>query len=179
MGTLKKHIGALAIEGSMLYSNRDTSSELSVPTFKSTAGLSSPLINYNVYTNNSIKYCRTRTAFRGLIPVATADALADYSFTDYEITAVGSVTYSTNRTVTNDTVNNIYNVHLVYNISVQNTGSDAITVNCIRFQGEIAGKYNNIYAEGTVLFYSYYLDSPLTIAAGDTESVSVDFSVSN
>lgn len=179
MGTFKKHIGALAIDSSMLWTDRDASSTMDVPRFKSVAGKTSNKVNYNVTTANSQKYCRTMTSFRGLVPVATADAMADYSFTDYEITAVGSVTYTTNRTVTSDTVNNIYNTHLVYSINIQNTGSDDIVVKCIRFKNSVAGYFNSSWENGEVLFYSYYLESPLTIAAGDTESVSIDFYVSN
>ena len=160
MGTLKIHNGALAIQ-SMGLINDTSANPRTTCNFKLLGGDSCNTL----YGSEMKNYC-----FTGLNARATADLLKNYSIEDYSVVTIGT------KTVLNDTANHIYGYSDVFTVTVSNTGSESITVGCIRFYKNVKVHYS---LSGDVLVYSYYLDKPLTIEPGDTQSVSVTLKISN
>lgn len=162
----------------MLYINPVSNGSMSTPPYKDLNGTQYTSVSYGTNTYYESGYSSRYLSFRGLIPVATADELSNYSFEDYEITEVGTTSYTTQRIATNDVEHHKYRTSLIYNISITNNTETDITVNCIRFKAKINATSQNSN-QADYLFYSYYLDSPMTIISNDTQSVSITFMVSN
>ena len=165
MGTLKIHRGYLAIQ-SMGQVNSTSANPLNVAPYKTLDGATQTTLYGGVIGN----YCLS-----GLVPVATADDETNYSIEDYAITAVGTTAYSATNVVINDTTNHKYGYLRTYSITVSNTGSEAITVKCIRFKKSVKVHYS-LTADALIMSY-YFI--PETIEAGQSKTMSVVIEILN
>jgi hypothetical protein len=110
-----------------------------------------------------------------LIPAATEDLVANYSLNDYSISSPLTVTYTTNRVISSNSAKYTFNI-----IVSNNTGSD-ITMGCVKFHKSICygGKATSssplVYKN--LLCYGYYLDTPVTISAGSSQTIAIEFTI--
>lgn len=166
MGVLKIHQGGLAIQALGLINAIQNNPTTTVP-FKNLSGA-----NYNTVWGDT----SSNQNFFGVQARATADLLDNYSVEDYAVNVVGSNSVGQTKTIINDTTNHIYGFSDVFNVTVTNNGNDAITVGCIRFYKSIKINYS---VTSDVLLFSYYLDSPLAIAPGETQTIAVALKITN
>lgn len=173
-GTLKKYIGAYAIEVANLVYNDNTLSSVSTISFKDAGGNSRNQIawyNSSNYMNAVVSSANSFT-HAGLIPVATEDLLDDYDINDYQIVSIGTVSQNQIRILNNN------NVHLIYNVTITNSTENQITVNCIKFKKHMynSGQGSSL-STYDLLMYAYFLDTPIIISPNQTKSANIDFEI--
>ena len=175
MGTLKKYLGAFAIEAANLtYLNNDAPmATTTVFNYKDTGGNTKNTVYFGFQGSYgaSVQRAARDYTFKDMIPIATNDALNDFAVDDYAITAVGTTTYSTNRTLTATTATLTYSVNVA-----NNTGAD-ITINCIKFKKQMANNVGSSQTFYDLLCYGYFLDEPITIPNGDSQSIAIAFEI--
>lgn len=171
MGVLKKHIAGYAID-SLSFSTAETTNNTSCIPFRGIRTNDNTVVtlsNIN-FPSSSSYYVANSFTYRQLIPFATADLLENFDIDDYQINPLGSTTYTTNR------VTQAHKDNFIYNIAINNNTENEIIVNCIRFQKNMSYYSNYNYTCKTLIF-SYYLDEPLVIPAGNVENVSINFEI--
>ncbi len=170
MGTLKKHIGAYSVESAQLYvGNVVAAQTITYIPCKATDGTDMSQ-TYATQSSSADAWKFSNTfSMRGFNATATNDKLADFGVNDYLVTAVGTTTSSNGRTITSTSAK------LTITVTVTNNTADDIEISCIRFT-----KQGCINTNGTlknILCYSYYLDTPETIAVGDSKVYTIDFTI--
>lgn len=175
MGTMKKYIAASSFESAQLCMGADTTSVSIIP-FKTITGTD---INSTYYygsnaCSNAYVLTMNNMNLRNLIPVATADEINNYDVNDYLATSVATLNYTTQRIVQSDMC------RLVYVITLTNNDTMDKTINCIKF----TKRFVKTYASGNctanydnALCYGYFLDEPVTLAAGESKSLSISFEI--
>ena len=173
-GTFKKFIAGLAVESlsTATFTTMPNSTRIDVIPYKATDGT-----NYNnawsSTSSSNGKYQIAKIPYVGLTPVATSDKLEDYSLNDYLLSnAVGTTTCTRSQTI------NLTGSSLVYAVTVTAGASD-ITVKCIKFTKALNGVPDGSTAatDHTALVCGYYLETPLTITAGTSQTINVAFTV--
>ena len=176
MGTLKKFRAGLSNESMILIPldmskvNEFSTTDYPVPTFKDTNGNSFSNIRLYGYTSGYVSHAvEAMSPYSFITPFATADLLEDYDVEDYEVTSVATITSnSMARTVTGNTVTK------THTLTISNTGSSAVTVGCIKFKRKVIVGNDNVKQ---CLVLGYYLDTPLSIGAGETKTLTIAFEI--
>lgn len=171
MGTFKKFIGGVALEAVWCYGERKGLYQAyTVPAYKDVDGTSRTTIGTQGGTSTTA-LATGWVGYAGLIPVATADDIDDYQLGDYQITEVGTTTYSRSTTITN--LNGIQ----TFSVTITNESEEDIIVKCIKFKKRV--QYGTNYELCNVLVCGYYLDQSewVTIPAGEVGAVAVVMTV--
>ena len=172
-GTFKKFIGGIAFESLSTYTGAlPTGTEMATPPYKQTNGTARTGIGTNRGTSNEDtwrKYNQQLAPYFNLTAKATADVLADYDINDYQVVAVGTTTTSKTRQVNSTGATTLYTVTIT-------AGAEDITVGCIKFTKQVT---ENAYTstQYDVLVCGYYLETPITITAGTSQTINVAFTV--
>lgn len=161
MGTFKKFRAGLSLEELQTNLTWDRYTNVTVTTCYSIAGNSTN----KWYIDQTMNQMKAAIPYAGLIPVATADDIANYDVEDYQISGVGTTTYSTARSVAGE------KSYLTFTVTItNNTGSD-ITVKCVKFKkSAFPSDQSKEY-----LVCAYYLDQSewVTIPNGSTDVIVV------
>ena len=180
MGVFKKFIGAIAREALFLNPSWGSVGEnyVNVPTFKAIDGTVCRQYyvkgykdgwDHKYFTDFSIE--GIAAPYHNMTAVATTDEIDNYNVNDYEI--IEACTTTSTYTQTSDYLS------VVYTITLNNSTNSDVTVNCIKFK---KNSYIGTNGSGTgsakdVLMCGYYLDAPLTIAAGESKTIVIEMKV--
>ena len=169
-GELKKHLGAYSIESLGLLDTMPAANNNNYAYFlpcKSTGNVTLDRVQVTNFSAATAWEYSSIFSKRKMEPVATGDDKNDYNVNDYAITNVGSTSFSASRTLGAD------NFKETFNITVSNSGGSDITVKCIRFRKMCQGLQSYGQTSAYILLYSYYFDTPLTVAAGGSQSFTI------
>lgn len=169
-GELKKHLGAYSIESLGLLDSFPSPGNGSYVYFLPCKGVDGTSLDRLLITNFSAGIAWTYSNIfskRNMEPTATGDDINDYSLNQYANTAVGTTTFTASRTLGAD------NFKETFNITVSNSGGSDIQVKCVHFTKYCQGLQSSGSTSKRILLYSYYLNTPLTVAAGGSQSFTI------
>lgn len=168
MGVFKKFIGGLAVEslGTCTNTIQEQTNNSVIP-YKTTDGNK---YQYLVVGQSSANdWGGSLIPYQSMVPVATADDISNYSLDDYQISAIGTTSYTKIQSIVANSASILYVITIT-------SGDNDITVKCIKFSKSVMYDRVSSYKKN-MLTCGYYLDEPLTIPAGESRTITIEMKV--
>lgn len=170
MGKLRFYQPFFSLIAGLITTDAYSGSAVTVPTYKDTSGTEHTTLylgaspSYNDELKSMVHF------FQGMTAYATADLSDNYSISDYSA-----------QNIENSSVNiqqifrlTAYSTGQV--VTITNNSEEQKNVNCIKFVKNLYYNYSTT-RKSPCLICGYYLDTPLTLAAGESKTITIEMKV--